>query len=296
VLGGFSASRAFNSEIASLAMETEIGVQTRYDDIHLDLNLSARRQYLSPVRSDAVQEGSVGVFVQHTLHWTEWLRTTAGWRGDYYDTSVLSCFTPANSGNADAVMGSPKLGLVLGPFAKIELFLNAGESFHSNDARGVTIKESPLDGSALQASPFLVKTRGAEVGLRTQFVPGLTSAVSLFVVDSASKILFSGDAGDTEASRPSHRVGVEWTNDYRPFSWLGIEGDLAMARARFTGDDSAQATTYASLAGFAVSQIGSAPGNLLPGAPGMIASAGIRLGERTGWSARCVSAISGRGR
>lgn len=283
VLGGVSASHTFNSALAGLPMETEVGVQTRYDDIRLDLDLSAQRRYLSPVRSDAVQEGSVGVFVQNTLHWTGWLRTTAGWRGDYYDTSVLSYFTPANSGNATAVMGSPKLGLVLGPFAKTELFLNAGEGFHSNDARGVTITQSPLDGSALEASPFLVKTKGAEVGMRTKLVPGLTSAVSLFVLDSASEILFSGDAGDTEASRPSHRVGLEWTNDYRPFSWLGIEGDLAITRARFTGDDSAQAATYASLAGYPASQIGNAPGNFIPGAPDMVASAGIRLGEATSW-------------
>jgi hypothetical protein len=61
------------------------------------------------------------------------------------------------------------------------------------------ITESPRDGSALQASPFLVKTRGAEVGLRSKLIPGLTSAVSLFLLDSASEILFSGDAGDTVA-------------------------------------------------------------------------------------------------
>lgn len=51
---------------------------------------------------------------------------------------------------------------------KTEFFLNAGEGFHSNDARGMTITESPVDGSPLQASPFLVRTKGAEVGLRTK--------------------------------------------------------------------------------------------------------------------------------
>jgi hypothetical protein len=32
----------------------------------------------------------------------------------------------------------------------------------------------------------------------------------LFLLDSASEILFSGDAGDTQASRPSRRYGIEW--------------------------------------------------------------------------------------
>jgi outer membrane receptor protein involved in Fe transport len=282
-LGGINASHTFRSQFVGLPMETEVGVQSRYDDIRLDLNNTVRRQFLSPIRSDAVQEGSVGIFAENTLHWTDWLRTIVGWRGDFYDTSVLSYFTPANSGTANAFIGSPKLGLVLGPFAKTEFFVNAGEGFHSNDARGVTITQSPLDGSPLQASPFLVKTRGAEIGLRSKLIPGLNSAVSVFLLDSASEILFVGDAGDTEASRPSRRYGVEWTNDYRPLSWLGLEGDIAVTHARFRGDDPNQAALYASLAGFPAAQIGNAPGDYIPGAPSMIASAGITLGERTGW-------------
>jgi len=205
ILGGFNASHTFKSQFAGLPMETEIGVQNRYDDIWLDLNNTVQRQFLSPIRSDAVQEGSVGIFVQNTLHWTDWLRTNAGWRGDFYQTSVNSVFTPANSGNANAFIGSPKFGMVFGPIAKTEFFINAGEGFHSNDARGVTITESPTDGSALQASPFLVKTRGAEVGLRTKIIPKLDSSISLFLLDSASEILFSGVAGYIKKKRPSRR-------------------------------------------------------------------------------------------
>ena len=283
ILGGVNASHTFRSQFAGLPMETEIGVQSRYDDIRLDLGNTARRQFLSPIRSDAVQEGSVGVFAQNTLNWTDWLRTNVGWRGDFYQTSVNSFFTPANSGSANAFIGSPKFGVVLGPFAKTEFFVNAGEGFHSNDARGVTIAESPSDGSALQASPFLVRTRGAEIGLRTKIIPKLESSISLFLLDSASEILFVGDAGDTEASRPSRRYGIEWTNDYRPLSWLSLEGDIAVTHARFRGDDPGQAALYASLAGFPAAQIGNAPGNYIPGAPNVIASAGIRFGEKTGW-------------
>jgi outer membrane receptor protein involved in Fe transport len=283
ILGGVNASHTFESRFAGLPMETEIGVQSRYDDIRLDLNNSLQRQFLSPIRSDAVREGSVGVFFQNTLHWTDWLRTKVGWRSDFYQTSVKSFFTPANSGGANAFIGSPKFGVVLGPFAKTEFFINAGEGFHSNDARGVTITESPIDGSAQQSSPFLVKTKGAEVGLRTKLVPGLTNSVSLFLLDSASEILFLGDAGDTAASRPSRRYGIEWTNNYRPVTWLSLEGDIAVTHARFRGDDPNQAALFVSLAGFPASQIGNAPGNYIPGAPNMVASAGIQLGEKTGW-------------
>ena len=41
----------------------------------------------------------------------------------------------ANSGKATSAVGSPKASIVFGPFAKTEFFINAGEGFHSNDAR-----------------------------------------------------------------------------------------------------------------------------------------------------------------
>ena len=40
---------------------------------------------------------------------------------------------------------------------------------------------------------------------------------------------------------------------------------------------------FESLAGFPQSQIGNAPGNFIPEAPWMVASAGVTLGEKTGW-------------
>lgn len=283
VLAGVNASHTFNTMVAGLPMQTEIGFQSRYDDIKVALSNTYQRQFWSSTRSDKVKEASVGVYIQNTVHWTGWMRTTLGYRGDFYNTNVNSLLTSANSGNANASIGSPKMSLVFGPFNKTEFFINAGEGFHSNDARGVTIKESPSDGSPVDASPFLVKTRGAEVGVRTRIVPGLDSSLSLFVLDSASEILFVGDAGDTEPSRPSRRYGLEWSNHYKPVSWLRIDGDLAITHARFRGDNSAQAAAYAELAGYPEAQIGNAPGSYIPGAPNMIASAGIRLGEKTGW-------------
>ncbi len=154
---------------------------------------------------------------------------------------------------------------------------------HSNDARGATTTEDPNDPSAkLASSPLLVRTKGLETGVRTRIIPGLDSSLSVFLLDQDSEILFSGDAGDTEASRPSRRYGFELSNHYRPASWIDIDADLAMTHARFLGFDSDQAALYASLSG-TPEALGNAPGNYIPNAPAMIASAGITLGEKTGW-------------
>jgi hypothetical protein len=159
----------------------------------------------------------------------------------------------------------------------------AGQCFHRVD-RNIACPALWRDSFVTLVAPWGV-VRCTEIGLRTKLVPKLKSSVSLFLLDSASEILFPGDAGDTSAGRPSCRYGVEWTNDYRPLPWLSLEGDVAVTHARFQGDDPAQAALYASLAGFPAAQIGNAPGNYIPGAPDMVASAGIRLGEKTGWFA-----------
>jgi TonB dependent receptor len=131
-----------------------------------------QRMFQSPIRSDHVSEASAGIYAENTLYWTDWLRTTLGWRGDYYDGKVNSIFDANNSGHTKAAIGSPKFRMVLGPFYKTELFFGAGMGFHSNDARGATITESPVDriadpgatSSPLTASPLLVRTRGFEAG------------------------------------------------------------------------------------------------------------------------------------
>lgn len=284
IMAGANASRTLNGSLAGRPMETTFGIQTRYDAINLGLTDTYRRSFLSNVRSDKVGEASVGIYAQSMLHWTDWLRTTLGWRGDFYDARVTSLFDANNSGKSSAAIGSPKFTMVVGPFYKTEFFVGAGMGMHSNDARGTAITESPTDPSTkLDASPLLVRTKGAEVGVRSKLVPGLDSSVSLFILDQASEIVFSGDAGDTSASRASRRYGVEWTNAYRPTPWLELDADLALTHARFVGDDGDQAALHASLAGYPLAQIGNAPGNYIPNAPPMVASAGITLGEKTGW-------------
>jgi outer membrane receptor protein involved in Fe transport len=283
VMAGANASRTLTGAFADRPMQTTFGIETRYDDIDLALSDTFQRGFLSNVRSDKVGEGSIGIYAQNTVNWTDWLRTTVGYRGDFYDARVNSIFDANNSGHVSAGIGSPKFTAVLGPFNKTELFFGAGEGMHSNDARGATITEEPTDPTVkLSASPLLVRTKGAETGVRTKVIPGLDSSLSIFILDQDSELVFNGDAGDTSASRPSRRYGVEWTNQYRPKSWIDLDADLAMTHARFVGFDSEQAALYASLAGFPQAQIGNAPGNYIPNAPAMVASAGITLGEKTG--------------
>ncbi len=137
------------------------------------------------------------------------------------------------------VLVSPKLGIVFGPWAETEFYLNGGLGFHSNDARGVNTRIDPKSREAVDHAAPLVRTYGAEVGARTTWVKGLQSTLAIWWLDIDSELLFVGDAGTTEASRPSRRYGVEWANYYSPTDWLTFDADFSFSKSRFRGDDAA---------------------------------------------------------
>jgi hypothetical protein len=260
---GLNASHAFEMRLAGIETQTRFGLQTRGDHIQVGLFKTLQREILSTVRDDSVKEGNVGLWADTTARWNDWLRTTVGIREDYFSGRVVSD-TPQNSGNAQAAMTSPKAGIVLGPWYKTEFYGNAGYGLHSNDIRGATITVDPNDKvTPLDRVPLLVRSKGAEIGIRTKAIEGLTSSLALFVLNFDSELLFVGDAGTTEPSRPSHRVGVEWINEYKVLPWVTLDFDLAYTHARFTNFDPI--------------------GSFIPGAPAWVASSGVTFGGESGW-------------
>ena len=239
VYGGQLAYRR-EGQLLGLEASGEIGVQARHDDIgQVGLYKTAQRQRLSTVREDGVQQFSRAVYADARVQLTPWLRALAGLRLDRYDFDVASNLA-ANSGKAADDLASPKFGLVFGPFAQTELFVNYGRGFHSNDGRGSTITLDPSDGvtPADRVDP-LVPTRGLDLGLRSALIPQVQLALSLFRLEVDSELLFIGDAGTTEASRPSERTGVELGLHWRALPPLLVDADLAYTQARFSDSDPA---------------------------------------------------------
>lgn len=220
-------------------VEHAAGVQVRHDAVgDIGLFRTVGRHRLDTVRDDGLDQTSFGVFGQTEIEWSRTLRTAIGLRGDVYRFDVRSSNT-LNSGREADSMVSPKFTAVLGPWSGTELYVNAGYGFHSNDARGATITVDPISGEPADAVTPLVRARGAEFGVRTVRVRGLQSTVALWYLGFDSELLFIGDAGITEASRPSRRVGVEWANYARINPWLTGELDISFSRARFTDEDPA---------------------------------------------------------
>lgn len=240
VLGG-DISREW-SELSVFGKDASftLGLQTRTDLIDgIGLYKTEQRNRHTTVRVDDVVESSAGIFAESTVKWTPWFRTIAGVRADlfYFDVSSSN---GANSGDELEGIVSPKLSLIFGPWSGTEVYANIGTGFHSNDARGVNNRVDPLSGDPLDPVDPLVRTMGAELGVRSRIGENFSTSLALWYLESDSELVYIGDAGTNEAGPGSRRYGVEWTAAWKPANWLSLDVEAAVTNARFRNSPGAE--------------------------------------------------------
>jgi len=245
--------------------QARVGVDGRRDDIQrVGLCRTAARACTTPVRDDEVLQASLSLWTDGEWRFSERLRAYAGVRYDSLDFDVAA-LQPENSGSADADRTSAKGSLILTVADPVELYVSWGEGLHSNDARGTTIRIDPISGEPAQRVDALVGSVGSELGARLFLGDRLHGTLALWQLDLDSELLFVGDAGNTEATGPSERRGVElglyWFGSER---WGG-ELEIEYTRARFGDTDPA--------------------GDRIPGAIPLVVSGGINWNLDGGWFA-----------
>jgi hypothetical protein len=231
---GINIAHEMPGELCGLKTKNTIGFQFRQDWIPVNNHDgTSSRSFVNPIIDDNIQQFSGGLFFKNETRWLEKLRTVAGFRGDYYEFTVDAHDTPENSGNTKANIFSPKGSIILGPWADTEFYLNAGMAFHSNDAKGVLTRVDPETGEPVTPVPGLIQSRGAEIGVRSQAIPGLVSTVTYWNLELDSELVFRGDSGTTEPLPASKRSGIELANSYKVNGWLTVFADYADSSARF---------------------------------------------------------------
>jgi hypothetical protein len=255
-LAGGDVRYAWAGTLAGMAFDAAVGAQTRYDHLYIDARHTQARRNLETLVADRVDEWSASAYGEATLHMGDRMRAVGGLRVDRFSARDRN-LVGGLSGNEARDLVQPKGSLIFGPWNNTELYLSAGEGFHSNDVRAGAV----ADVGGVSRPPFLVKGVGYEVGVRTSAIPHLQAAATLFQMSYDSELTYNADVGQTEAGRPGKRIGVEVTAQYRPFRWLELNANIAVSRARYTDGDPAgpyieDAPAFVGSAGVLVDNLG----------------------------------------
>ena len=295
VLYGAKASKTWFGALVGAPMANVIGLQARVDDIR-DVGIfpTFQRQTLGTRQNAGVVESSVAIYAENSVQWRDGIRSIIGVREDWFDFNVtdkmrnpdgtcdinsdpLGC----NSGTRRASIFSPKVGLVLGPWARTTYFINFGNGYHSNDARGIT--RSGENPDIAPVTP-LTRATGAEVGLASTLIPNLDLRLDLFQLKLKSELVFSGDAGVTAPSGATTRRGIELSSHYQVNSWLSAELNAAFTRGRFDQDASPDDLGCGDAApSHPCAQPIAIVGRYIPNSPTNVVDAALTAGRGVGW-------------
>ncbi|WP_419570484.1 TonB-dependent receptor [Rheinheimera sp.] len=274
---GGQLSRHWHLWLDEVRAELSLGNELRFDDIgKVALNTTNAGVYTGTVRDDAVNELSNGLFSNLEAELNEWLTLRLGLRYDYFSGEVQSD-TALNSGRSDDGILSFKGGLSYLLSDNVELYGSVGQGFHSNDIRGATIHVDPLSGEAVSPVDLLVRSEGAEAGLRYYDADWINFSAAFWTLDFDSELLYVGDAGSTEPSRASRRHGLELASYLWLNPRLSLDAEVAWTSARFRQDEAGEGRYVDG----SVPWVASAGVTYQPADSGFYASARLRyLGKR----------------
>ena len=227
---GANGSYALPSRVFGAEGSTTVGLGLRSDWTDVGLRRSVRR-VVGERRVDAqVSEQHGYTWIRQDLRLAPAVRLQLGARADLFRFRVLDRLTgtpsdlPHASGTRVGGLVSPKANLAVEVSRSTTLFANIGTGFHSNDARGVIL--------AGPGATVLPRALGAELGSRYVWTGG-SLALAAWALDLESELTYVGDAGTTEPSGRTRRVGVDLEARVRLATGLWADADLNLSRGRF---------------------------------------------------------------
>ena len=266
---GLNTEYKFTRSIFSIQTNTTFGAGFRSDDIAVSLWHSPNRRRLTQRVDSGIIERNLFLWAQEELIINPKLRFQLGLRGDYFTFNVedhldtLSDETvtlPHASGYAQEAMLNPKFNMVYSPLQSIDVFLNFGTGFHSNDARDVVIEqtisdleqtykrqdlsEEQIDERLTQMNfnrdhagiQTLPRAIGAEIGTRHRFFDRFNIGFAGWWLELDEELVFVGDAGETEISGKSQRIGIDIEGRIKILSWLWIDTDVNLSQGKYVDE------------------------------------------------------------
>jgi outer membrane receptor protein involved in Fe transport len=213
-----------------------VGLQARYDGAFVDRKHTFSRNTILPYCNAQDDDGNTTTFsavngnctadhvrlldlapyVQETVRFTPWLRAVVGLREEYYHATDRSDMD-GNHYAGQQWLAQPKVNLIVGPFAKTEIYASYGRGFHSNDARGVfgTVAAEGIQASGV-ATPLLASTTGFELGMRSNLIPRLQLQLAVFQQDFGSEPATMPTPGRMRPAPPAAVRASRWAGSTIP--------------------------------------------------------------------------------
>jgi len=270
-LYGINTRYSIRKTLGSIRTHTKVGGSYRGDHIDLSLWKSPDRIRSLVQTDNFVQENNMAFWVEEDVIFSRLFKLQLALRGDYFTFDVTDRldypgFTgndlPHASGYAQSAILSPKLNLVLSPHQHIDIYLNGGTGFHSNDARDVIIAQKireikharegasqseinqALNDQNLDPDHAGIKTLpraiGTELGTRIAIGKKVLASLSAWYLHMEEELVFIGDEGNTEISGQTRRLGLDAEVRLQLSDWIWADLDLNLSDGKYVdGPDGA---------------------------------------------------------
>ncbi|HZS40583.1 MAG TPA: TonB-dependent receptor [Polyangia bacterium] len=233
VYAGANFAWHFHRRWRSISLRTTMGASARWDGVHVERwNAESQngdfRQRLAPIDSDDVDQTNLAGYLEEDVVFNRFVRAIGGVRVDYFAFDVAG----TDRGTKQKALVSPKATLVVSPLPdKLDLYLNFGMGFHSNQAQAAladgATRASPSGGTfVVQAVPRIY---GGELGARVHLFNRVDAAAAFWVSYLENETVFDADTATFVPSAATRRLGFDLEVRARILRWLYADFDLAQA-------------------------------------------------------------------
>ena len=260
-LFGYNGSYSAQTSVGRSQWTTTVGAQYR-QDITQGSELSRtknRTETITPIQLGNINELNAAVYADELIQLSARFTVNAGVRIDYFRSQYEDLLvSPMTKKRATATIISPKLNLYYTLNPRVQLYLNTGKGFHSNDTRVVV----PQGGREILPPAY-----GSDLGIIFKPFPKLLINAATWYLWLQQEFVYVGDAGVVEAGGQTRRSGIDVSVRYQLTKSLYADLDLNTAKPRAVGVEAGQnylplAPTFTSTGGLSLQNAGPWSGSL----------------------------------
>lgn len=230
-LFGYNGSYSTQTSLGKTSWITTVGAQYRQD---VTPGLGGRPTELSHTKNrvetlERIQYGNINelnaaLYADEVVQVSSRFSVNAGLRVDFFRSHYVDLLAnPATKKHVTQAIVSPKLNLYYTFNPRVQLYLNTGKGFHSNDARVVT---------AQNGREILPGAYGSDLGIIVKPFPKLLINAAAWYLWMQQEFVYVGDEGVVEPSGRSRRQGIDVSVRYQLTRNLFADVDLNTAKPR----------------------------------------------------------------